>query len=579
MFTVPQIKKVLVEEKLVSLEEFQKLAKAAEAKGVYLVDYLIEQGVIQEETIYQMLATSLKMPFINLKDITLRQDVLFAIPEPIAKTHEVVAYEKTDKGILKIATVDPDDLETFEFIGKKNGLPIEVALTTPASLHHALRSYHQSLETEFRGLSSGALSSQGGVAAGAELEKLATDLPVIRLVNSFLEYAIFEGASDIHIEPQEKEVIVRYRIDGILRQVMTLPKSVLSGIVARIKILTNLKLDEHRLPQDGRFKIEDENYKISFRVSTIPIFDGEKIVMRLLDESNKLLNLEDLGFRESDLKKIHSAISRPHGMFLVTGPTGSGKTTTLYSVLRQLNTPEVNISTVEDPIEYRMPHINQSQVNPKIGFTFATGLRALLRQDPNIIMVGEIRDSETIEIAIHAAMTGHKVLSTIHTNNASGTLPRLLDMGVVPFLIASTVNAILGQRLVRKICPNCIMSYNLDKGSVESLSNQFDVNALTALFKKEKLIEDKHKDIEKLLFYKGKGCKKCNGNGYKGRIGIYEILEVTDTIKELVIKKASTGEIEAAARKEGMTIMFEDGMAKAKNGITSIEEVLRVTRE
>ena len=390
---------------------------------------------------------------------------------------------------------------------------------------------------------------------------------------------MFEGASDIHIEPQEKEVIVRYRIDGILRPVMTLPKNILSGIVARIKILSNLKLDEHRLPQDGRFKIDDKNYNISFRVSTIPVYDGEKLVLRLLDENNQLLHLEDLGFRDSDLQKIKHSIERPHGMILVTGPTGSGKTTTLYSILNQLNTQEVNIATIEDPIEYRMPHINQSQVNPKINFTFASGLRALMRQDPNIIMVGEIRDQETVEIAIHGAMTGHKVLSTLHTNDAPGTLPRLLDMGVIPFLIVSTVNMVMAQRLVRKICQYCIMSYNLDKEAIKQMSDQFDVQSFMELLHREGLAEEKDKGVGTLLFYKGKGCKKCGETGYKGRIGIYEILEISEEIKQLIVNKAHTNDISKKAREQGMTIMLEDGLIKAKNGITTIEEVLRVTRE
>ena len=577
MYTVSQIKKVVVSENLLSQEEFLKSAKEAENRDEYLVDYLVTKGIAREDTLYQMLAQSENKPFINLKERTIRQDVLFLIPEPIAKTHEMIAFDITEDGVLKIAAVDPDDIQTFEFIEKKSGRKVDVALTTPESIRQALRLYHQSLETEFRNLSQTTEKTIG--EPGADLEKLATDLPVVRLVNSLLEYAIFEGASDIHIEPQENELIVRYRIDGILRQVMTLPKSVLSGIVARIKILSNLKLDEHRLPQDGRFKIEDENYKISFRVSTLPVFEGEKIVMRLLDESNKLLNLEELGFRKADLKKIENAISRPYGMLLVTGPTGSGKTTTLYSVLHKLNTPEVNISTIEDPIEYRMQHVNQSQVNPKINFTFASGLRALLRQDPNIIMVGEIRDQETAEIAIHAAMTGHKVLSTLHTNDAPGTLPRLLDMGVVPFLIASTVNAVIAQRLVRKICTHCIMSYNLDKDAIEDLSDQMDLKEFLKMLKNEGAVEAKEEHLSKLLFFKGKGCKKCGGTGYKGRLGIYEILEITEEIKRCIIAHADSSAIRVQAKKEGMTMMLQDGLVKAKNGITSIEEILRVTRE
>jgi type IV pilus assembly protein PilB len=575
MYTIPQIKKVLLKEKLVSSQEFSKCLAAAQRNGQNILDYLIKKKKVQEEDVYRSLAQFIGKPFIDLKDKNIRQDILFLIPEPIAKAHELVVYEKTNDNVLKVATVDADDIQIFEFIEKKYGMPIEVALTSPSSIQQVLRQYHQGLETEFKDLSLGL----GQAPEDEQLKKLATNLPVVRLVNSLLEYAIFEGASDIHIEPAEQEVDVRYRIDGILRQVMTLPKSVLSGIVARIKILAHLKLDEHRLPQDGRFKIQDENYKISLRVSTIPVFDGEKIVMRLLDESSQLLNLKDLGFRAGDLKKIKIAIKKPYGMILVTGPTGSGKSTTLYAVLNKLNTPEVNIATVEDPIEYRMPRVNQSQINPKINFTFASGLRALLRQDPDIIMVGEIRDQETAEIAIHAAMTGHKVLSTLHTNDAAGALPRLLDMDVVPFLIASTVNVVMAQRLVRKICPNCIMSYNLDKTAIEHLSDQLNIKEFIKILQQEAVIETKQKDIASLLFFQGKGCKKCDNTGYKGRLGIYEILEVTGEIQKLIINKANSSEVKKLARRQGMSTMLEDGLVKAKNGITTIEEVLRVTKE
>ncbi|MBI4360005.1 MAG: type II/IV secretion system protein [Candidatus Jacksonbacteria bacterium] len=575
MYTIPNIKKALISDGTIAAEEFDKHLKVSEQKGEDILQYLVGQKVIGEEQLYSLLAASVGKPFISLKDKAIRQDILFAIPEPIAKVHDVVAFEMGEHGELKVAAVDPDDIQIFEFIEKKNKVSVDVSLASPTSIHQALRLYHQSIETELQGLTKEA----AGDSHGEELKKLAADLPVVRLVNSLLEFAIFEGASDIHIEPEEKELSIRYRVDGILRKVMTLPKHILSGIVARIKILSNLKLDEHRLPQDGRFKIEDENYRISFRVSTLPVFDGEKIVLRILDESSQQLKLEDLGFREKDMQKIIAGIGRPHGMILVTGPTGSGKTTTLYAILNRLNTPDVNISTIEDPIEYRMPRVNQSQVNPKIGFTFANGLRALLRQDPNIIMVGEIRDQETVDIAIQAAMTGHKVLSTLHTNDAPGTLPRLLDMGVVSFLIASTVHLVMAQRLVRKICQNCIMSYTLDKEAVNDLARKLDITAFVKLLQDEGLADAKDKNVQKLLFFKGKGCNKCGQSGYKGRMGIYEILEVTETVQKLIISKASTSEIMTAARSGGMTTMFEDGLIKAKNGVTTLEEILRVTKE
>jgi type IV pilus assembly protein PilB len=365
---------------------------------------------------------------------------------------------------------------------------------------------------------------------------------------------------------------------------MNLPKELQDGMLARIKILANLKLDEHRLPQDGRFKIENKDYKISFRVSLIPVYDGEKVVMRLLDESQKALSLEGLGLQKKALEIVKKNLKKPNGMNLVTGPTGSGKTTTLYTMMDILNTPGVNIATTEDPIEYRMPRVNQSQVQPKIGFTFAAGLRALLRQDPDIIMVGEIRDKETATIAINAAMTGHLVLSTLHTNDAPSTLPRLLDMGIEPFLVSTTVNLILAQRLLRKICQNCITSYTLTEKEVAQLEkdSEIDIGKITQMLTESKETTkkiDKSKGFGSILFFKGKGCNKCGGLGYKGRIGIYEVLDMSDEIKEMVSTRADADEIKAKAIESGMLTMLEDGFLKAKAGVTTIEEVLRVTKE
>jgi len=377
-------------------------------------------------------------------------------------------------------------------------------------------------------------------------------------------------------------VHVRYRIDGILHDAMTLPRQISQGIIARIKVLSNLKLDEHRIPQDGRFKLEKDGAKMSFRVSVLPIFDGEKIVMRLLDESSKGLTLEKMGFYGHGLETIHRQIKKPNGMVLVTGPTGSGKTTTLYTVMDILNTPEVNISTVEDPVEYRMPRINQTQIYPKVGLTFAAGLRSLLRQDPDIIMVGEIRDKETMEMAIHAAMTGHLVLSTLHTNSAAGTLPRLIDMGAEPFLLASTLNVVIAQRLVRRLCPDCRKEYVLDEKMLKTLGENYDMDNILEVIKKSGILKgtvgekDKWSDIK---LHQIGGCEQCGGSGYHGRIGIFEVLEVDDDMKKMVSQKASTEEIEIVAKEKGMLTMVEDGFVKTIQGITSIEEVLRVTQE
>jgi type IV pilus assembly protein PilB len=358
---------------------------------------------------------------------------------------------------------------------------------------------------------------------------------------------------------------------------MTLPKPVAPGISARIKILSNLKLDEHRLPQDGRFKIETEEYKISFRVSILPVYDGEKIVMRLLPEDSKGFTLESLGFWSRQLEIVHRDIKKPTGLLLVTGPTGCGKTTTLYTIMDILNTPEVNISTVEDPIEYRMPRINQTQVNPKIGLSFANGLRSLLRQDPDILMVGEIRDNETASLAINAALTGHLVLSTLHTNSAAGALPRLIDMKVEPFLISTTVNCIIAQRLVRTLYPESKEKYTLSEAEIESLAKAIDLERLLDILKREKAVGPKS-SFENITFYRPKAAPDCP-DGYKGRIGIHEVLEVTPKIRDMIIKNATSDEIEKQGKEEGMATMLEDGFMKAAQGFTSIEEILRVTKE
>ncbi|OGF27892.1 hypothetical protein A2303_05930 [Candidatus Falkowbacteria bacterium RIFOXYB2_FULL_47_14] len=573
MFSNAKLKDILIKTEVLTAADYDKYQHEAEAANMDTADYLTEKKIISPVALFENAANYYKIPFIDLKNQTIRKDVLFSIPEPIAVTHKIIAFDSNDKE-LKLAVINPDALDILEFLKKKTGLTLKIHLTTPENIKDALKQYHKSLKAEFDYLSADKTAKEG-----KNLKQLAEDLPVVRIVDTLLEYSIIEGASDIHIEPEEKNVLVRYRIDGIMHRVMVLPKTVQSGIVARIKILANLKVDEHRLPQDGRFKIANEEYKVSFRVSIIPTFDGEKIVLRLLKESAQVLSLEQLGLQSGPLGVLKSNIDKPHGIIFVTGPTGSGKTTTLYTVLNILNKPEVNISTIEDPIEYRMPHINQSQTNSKIGYTFASGLRAFLRQDPDIIMVGEIRDQETAEIAIHAAMTGHLVLTTIHTNDAATTMPRLSEMGVPAFLISTTVNIIIAQRLVRKICPNCIQSFNLSADNVRELEKQMNMENILKTMEKEKSILDAKKGLGSLLFYRGKGCKRCNNTGYKGRIGIYEVMENNADIASLILKGASAREINTQAIKGGMITMVEDGFIKAKNGITTIEEIMRVTKE
>jgi type IV pilus assembly protein PilB len=575
MIPEKEIKKIVEESKLVPKEQLAEVWKKIQTEDTDLAKYLINKNIVSENLLYEAIGSHFKIPFIDLRRMTIRKDILMIIPETIVQTYQIAAFDRAETE-LKIATTDPKNLQIIEFLKKKTGLKIKVHITTPASIKEVLSLFHKGLSSEFRKITKG---GETEIEKTENLKQLAQDLPIVRIVDTLLEYAIFEEASDIHIEPTEKDILIRYRVDGILREVMKLPKNLQPGIIARIKVLSNLKIDEHRLPQDGRFKVSTSEYKISFRVSIIPVFDGEKIVLRLLNESAKILSLEQIGFQLDALEAVNLSIKKPQGMVLVTGPTGSGKTTTLYTIMNMVNKPGVNISTIEDPVEYRMPKINQSQVKPRIGFTFANGLRSLLRQDPDIIMVGEIRDNETAEIATHAAMTGHLVLSTLHTNDAVTTLPRLEEMGVPAFLIASTTNIVIAQRLVRKICTNCVQSYTLSEKAIKELRNKMNLDIIFQVLEKKGIIIDSKIPFESLLFYKGKGCKQCNNSGYKGRIGIFETLVVTKEISQMIVNKESTSKILKAATDKGMLTIIQDGFIKAKNGITTIEEVLRATQE
>ncbi|MBI2610236.1 Flp pilus assembly complex ATPase component TadA [Candidatus Giovannonibacteria bacterium] len=576
-----QLKTFLIDSELVSPSDIEKAEKKAVGEKD-LGDVLVKDGKITEEDLGKMRAYVLGIPFVNLEHEKIPEDVLGIIPEPIARNHNIVSYRKLGSS-LEVAMLDPQDLETIEFIRKKADLKILPRLTNPASIKHVLKQYNKSLEAEFGEIikkESGNLKisqTSGEPEKDAEdLKKMAEDLPVVRIVETLLKHAITQRASDIHIEPEENQLLVRYRIDGILHDAMILPKKAASGVIARIKVLSNLKLDEHRLPQDGRFKMENSEQKFSFRVSILPIYDGEKAVMRLLPENSEGFSLEGLGFGGEALERLHHAIKRPVGMVLATGPTGSGKTTTLYTIIDILNTPEVNISTIEDPIEYRMPRVNQTQVKPEIGFSFANGLRSLVRQDPDIIMVGEIRDNETASLAINAALTGHLVLSTLHTNSAAGTLPRLLDMKVEPFLIASTVNVIIGQRLVRVLCSSK-KPYKISKDELRELGKEVDLDRMLKFLHETKAIKagDGWDDVS---FYKPVPTSEAP-DGFENRIGIHEVLPVTESIRALIMSNATSDQIEKTAKEEGMMTMLEDGIVKAVLGVTTIEEVLRVTRE
>lgn len=577
-----QLKAFLLDSELSTEKQIEDAEKKSIKTQKKLGDVLVQEGIVSDEQLAKLEAYILGIPYVGLEKEVIDSAILRVIPEPIARKHNIISYKKEGKN-LEVAMLDPEDLGTIDFIKKKANLKILPRLTNRESIKNALRQYEESLKTEFEdliGRESGevrVLEVQKGETEGEALAKQAQELPIVKIVDAILRHAILQNASDIHIEPQEKEVIVRYRIDGILHDAMTLPANVLGGIVARVKVLSELKLDEHRLPQDGRFKIEAEDYRVSFRVSVLPVYNGEKVVTRLLREDVKGLTLEELGLSGEPLEKVHKSLKRPTGMILVTGPTGSGKTTTLYTMMDILNVPGVNISTVEDPIEYRMPRINQTQVRPDIGLTFANGLRSLVRQDPDILMVGEIRDGETAGLAINAALTGHLVLSTLHTNSAAGALPRLLDMGAEPFLISSTVNLIIAQRLVRKLCPDSWEKYKLKISDIGDIEKFVDFDRVMAHLYENKIVE-KSKKFGDLDFYKPKPSAKCP-EGYSGRVGIYEVLLVTESIKNLITSKTSSDELNDRARKEGMLTMAEDGIAKAAQGITSIEEVLRVTLE
>ena len=576
-----QLRAFLLDTGLITDQQFDSALKRSEKTNQKVGDVLVSEGLITQEEMIKLEAYILGIPFVNLEKEIISPQILKIIPEPVARSNNIVAFRKKGDS-LEVAMLDPEDIRTIEFLKKTSNLRILPRLTTPESIKNLLRQYQKTLEAEFGDI----IRKEAGIIRPIreeetieekeDLKKAAEELPIIRIVDTLLKHAILQRSSDIHIEPLEKEVIVRYRIDGILRDAMTLPRQVSSGIVARIKVLSNLKLDEHRLPQDGRFKVETEDYRYSIRVSILPIFDGEKIVMRLLPETAKAFTLESLGLTGESLEKVQSSLRKPVGMVLVCGPTGSGKTTTLYSMMEILNTPGVNISTIEDPVEYRMRRINQTQVNPKIGLTFASGLRSLVRQDPDVIMVGEIRDNETASLAINAALTGHLVLSTLHTTDAAGANPRLIDMKVEPFLISSTLNIILAQRLVRKLCPEKEEFY-LSDSEIRNFEKYCDLKKILKILKDEKLAKS-NDAIKNIKFYRPKPSKE-SPDGYKGRIGIFEILPVTESIKEMIVKQATSDQIHVQAQQEGMRTMVEDGFVKAAQGITSIEEVLRVITE
>lgn len=578
------LKKFLLDSSLVSTSDIEKALKQAEKTGDTLGNILVSQGKISEDDLQKSIGYVLGIPFISLENENIDFDILSLVPEPLVRAHNIVAYRKIETG-LEVAMMDVDDLAVLDTLKKKLKIRLLPRLTNSDSIRHALTLYKKTLQDEFHDIIEKETGNVKGIIQVKEdgapedikkLKELAEDLPIIKIVDSLISHAILQGASDIHMEPHEDAFYVRYRIDGLLRDAMVLPKTTASGIVARIKVLSNLKLDEKRLPQDGRFKIKQEGMNVSFRISTLPVYYGEKVVVRILKENSKGFTLEGLGFHGQILETAHEALKQHIGMIVAAGPTGSGKSTTLYTMLDMVNTPEVNISTVEDPVEYQMPRINQTQVRPEIGLTFANGLRTLLRQDPDIVMVGEIRDDETANIAVNAALTGHLVLSTIHTNSAAGAIPRFVDMGVPPFLLVSTLKIVIAQRLVRSLASSK-EKYIMNDTELMELSKFIDLDRMLSFLKRENVIGEKDTWRE-VAFYKAVPTAESE-TGYKGRVGLHEALKVTSTIKELIMKGATIDEIEKQAKEEGMMTMLEDGIFLAARGETTIEEVLRVINE
>lgn len=585
----------ITSEQIVALKEQEVNEKRA------LQDVVVSSGTMSEKDLTQQFAKEIDVPFTEINPKDLQKETLHLLPERIARQYSVVVFDIDNEGKKLLAMEDPDDIQAISFLRKELGNDLKIFIATRTNILQSLDLYRENISSEITQV----ISAEGEEVADEEVseEDLAEDSPVAQTINLIIEGAIKAGASDIHIEPREGYISVRYRIDGILREVNKLPKKVHSALVSRIKILSNLKIDERRVPQDGRFKIAINSLVYALRVSTLPITDGEKVVMRILSEGTKAATLEELGYWGPSLDVINKAMVQPHGMILVTGPTGSGKSTSLFSILSILNSPNVNISTIEDPVEYKIFGANQTQVNVQAGMTFVAGLRALLRQDPNIIMIGEIRDKETANLGVQAALTGHLVFATLHTNNAATCLPRLLDMGIEPFLIASTVRAVVGQRLLRRLCQNCRVAYepsaevlkkiysvfNIKDAASMKRIHQLEALALAGGVGKSSNVKDTTKNSDALSTTETKivqlwkanpdGCAECGHNGYKSRIGIYEALDNSTDIQSLIVGSATSDVIQNQAIKQGMLTMQMDGFIKALRGQTTLEEILRVTAE
>jgi len=555
--------------------------------GKTVDEILLSRNLATKEDIAKSKGQQLGFEYVDPTAKPIPADVLSKIPEPVARRFILIPFQfEPETNILHVAMSDPLDLQVVEFVERKSAARIKPFISTPDLINQAIsEQYSQSLTTQVSAALeevSGTIEAKEELTDLGKVEEVIKEAPVAKIVSTLLEYAIKARASDVHIEPQEDRTRVRYRIDGILQERVVLPRKVHEALVSRIKILSNLKIDEKRIPQDGRFTFKLKDNVVDLRIASLPTVNGEKIVMRLLPKASQAPTLDDLGMRGFSLKIFEENIIKPHGIILITGPTGSGKTTTLFATLSKISNPKVNVVTLEDPVEYNIPGVNQVQINPQAGLTFASGLRSFLRQDPNIIMVGEIRDGETTGLAIQASLTGHLVFSTLHTNSSAGALPRLLDMGAETFLLASTMNCVVAQRVVRNICLDCKQEFTPPPQMVEDIKGNLG-NLLTD--KHLKLSDKEEKDLKslqgksKLKLYKGKGCDKCGDSGYKGRVAIFEVMPITDKIGRLILERSPAGKIEEQAVEDGMIKLLQDGFLKAVEGITTVEEILRVARE
>lgn len=592
-----KIGRILLTNKKTSEEELKSLEEQSAKEKKSLKDLVISKGLASEQELAKMYSLQTGVPYVEFNPKDIPPEILKQIPEHIAKQYRTILFEiEKDTQTYLVAMEDPEDIQAVDTLNKMFGSNVRTYTATHSNIVAGIDQYRGTISSELTKV----ISNEEEQASEEEVseEDIAEDSPIAQTVNLIIEYAIRSNASDIHIEPRDQFVSVRYRIDGILKEVNRLPKKIMAALASRVKILSNLKIDERRVPQDGRLKIAIGDKTRSLRVSTLPIMEGEKLVMRILNDTAEALTLEQLGYWGHSLETVKEAMSQPHGMILVTGPTGSGKSTSLFSILSILNNPAVNISTIEDPVEYHIPGVNQTQVNPKAGMTFVSGLRSLLRQDPNIIMVGEIRDSETAGLGVQAALTGHLVLSTLHTNNASTCLPRLLDMGIEPFLIASTVRAVVGQRLVRRLCMECRERFKPEESELVGLYKIFKLDDPKIMLHYHELEKQALSDgtgktgdekndtlstsetaISYLWRPRQGGCDTCNHSGYKGRVGIYEALANSPNIQNLLVSNTTSEKIQEQAIVEGMVTMQVDGLIKALRGLTAVEEILRVTRE